>query len=38
MINQSTVSKLNEMRLASMAQTYREQLSDSKYQELSFEE
>ena len=38
MINQSTMTKLNEMRLTAMADSYREQLSDSKYQELSFEE
>jgi hypothetical protein len=38
MINQSTITKLNEMRLTAMADSYRDQLSDSKYQELSFEE
>lgn len=38
MINASTVSKLNDMRLTAMSETYRDQLSDAKYQELSFEE
>lgn len=38
MINETTIAKLNEMRLASMADSYREQLQDTSYQELSFEE
>ncbi len=38
MINQSTITKLNEMRLTAMADSYNNQLSDAKYQELSFEE
>ncbi len=38
MINQSTVHKLHEMRLSAMAEAYRNQLSDNKYQDLSFEE
>lgn len=38
MINQTTVSKLNDMRLTAMADTYRGQLTDFAYQELSFEE
>ena len=38
MINQKYDNKLNEMRLTAMADSYRDQLSDSKYQELSFEE
>lgn len=38
MTNEMTVSKLNEMRLTAMAETYRMQLSDPKFQELSFEE
>ena len=38
MVNENTVSKLNEMRLTSMADSYREQLKDNAYQELSFEE
>ncbi len=36
-INQSTVHKLHEMRLSAMAEAYRNQLSDNKYQDLSFE-
>ena len=38
MINQSTVHKLHEMRLSAMVEAYRNQLSDTKYQDLSFEE
>ncbi|HRX22444.1 MAG TPA: IS21-like element helper ATPase IstB [Syntrophomonadaceae bacterium] len=38
MINQSTITKLTEMRLTAMADSYQEQLKDSKYQELSFDE
>lgn len=38
MINETTVSKLNEMRLTSMADSYRQQLHDTAFQELSFEE
>jgi len=38
MINQSTITKLNEMRLTAMADSYQDQMSDAKYQELSFEE
>ena len=38
MTNEMTVSKLNEMRLTAMAETYRMQLSDPKFRELSFEE
>ena len=38
MINETTVSKLNDMRLAAMADTFRKQLTDSSFQELSFEE
>lgn len=38
MINQSTINKLTEMRLTAMADSYKEQTADAKYQELSFEE
>lgn len=38
MINQSTITKLNEMRLTAMADSYTDNMSDAKYQELSFEE
>lgn len=38
MINETTISKLNDMRLTAMAESYREQLRDNAYQELSFEE
>lgn len=38
MINSPTISKLHDMRLSSMADTFTGQLSDNKYKELSFEE
>ncbi|WP_027351962.1 IS21-like element helper ATPase IstB [Desulfotomaculum nigrificans] len=38
MTNESTLSKLNDMRLTAMAETYRKQLHDTDYQELSFED
>ena len=38
MMNENTVTKLNEMRLASMAESYRQQLHDSAFNELTFEE
>jgi DNA replication protein DnaC len=38
MINETTISKLIDMRLTTMAESYREQLRDNAYQELSFEE
>ena len=38
MTNESTLSKLNEMRMPAMAETYREQLRNPDYQELSFED
>lgn len=38
MLNINTVTKLNEMRLASMAESYRQQLHDSTFNELTFEE
>ncbi|OGO76950.1 MAG: AAA family ATPase [Clostridiales bacterium GWB2_37_7] len=38
MVNETTISKLNEMRLTAMANSYREQLQDNTFQILSFEE
>ena len=38
MFNITTVNKLHEMRLSAMADSLVDQLSDEKYQELSFEE
>lgn len=38
MVNENTITKLNEMRLNAMGDTYREQLQDNSYQDLSFEE
>jgi DNA replication protein DnaC len=38
MVNETTISKLNDMRLTTMAESYREQLRDNVFQELSFEE
>lgn len=38
MIRDSTLSKLNEMRLTAMAEAFQAQLQDSTFQELSFEE
>lgn len=38
MVNETTISKLNEMRLTAMAHSYREQLQDNAFQDLSFEE
>ncbi|WP_207707713.1 ATP-binding protein [Alkaliphilus serpentinus] len=38
MINETTISKLNEMRLTAMADHYRNQLQDTAFQELNFEE
>lgn len=38
MLNEQTIEKLMEMRLKSMAQTFREQLSDPSYSEFSFED
>lgn len=38
MINETTVYKLNDTRLTAMADSYREQLQDNAYQDLSFEE
>ena len=38
MLNETTVTKLNEMRLTAMAESYRNQLHDSSFDALSFEE
>jgi DNA replication protein DnaC len=38
MINESTVTKLNELRLNAMAESYRNQLQDTSFKDLSFEE
>lgn len=38
MINQSTIAKLHEMRLSAMAESYKEQIDDKKYEELTFDE
>jgi len=38
MLKETTVSKLHEMRLTSMAESYRNQLQDSSFNALSFEE
>ena len=38
MIKDSTLTKLNEMRLTAMAEAFQAQLLDSTFQELSFEE
>jgi DNA replication protein DnaC len=38
MINESTVKKLNEMRLSAMAEKYRMQLEDQNFASLSFDE
>jgi len=38
MVNETTITKLNELRLNSMAESYRNQLHDSAFNDLSFEE
>ena len=38
MISPTTVNKLHEMRLSAMAESFRSQLDDERYRELSFEE
>lgn len=38
MTNETTINKLIEMRLTTLADTYRLQLADSSMQELSFED
>ena len=38
MINQSTIDKLIEMRLTTMADAFRNQLDDPKFKEVPFED
>jgi len=38
MLNDNTVTKLHEMKLSVMAQAFREQTKDSKFNEMAFEE
>ena len=38
MVNETTISKLYEMRLTAMADSYREQLKDNAFSDLTFEE
>ena len=38
MVNETTITKLNELRLPSMADSYRRQLQDPTFKDLSFEE
>ena len=38
MVNETTIAKLNELRLNSMVESYRKQLQDSAFNNLSFEE
>lgn len=38
MVNETTITKLNELRLNSMVESYRKQLQDPAFNELSFEE
>ena len=38
MMDQNTISKLHEMRLSAMAESYGQQLQDTAFHELSFEE
>ena len=38
MTNQSTIDKLIEMRLTTMADAFRSQLNDPKFKEVSFED
>lgn len=38
MLNETTITKLNELRLNSMVESYRNQLCDSAFNSLSFEE
>lgn len=38
MVNETTITKLNELRLPSMADSYRRQLEDPTFKDLSFEE
>ena len=38
MTNQSTIDKLIEMRLTTMADAFRNQLDDTKFKEVTFED
>ncbi|MFD1068299.1 IS21-like element helper ATPase IstB, partial [Oceanobacillus locisalsi] len=38
MTTDNTLTKLTDMRMAAMAETFREQLKDASYQEMSFED
>ncbi|MUV37157.1 Insertion sequence IS408 putative ATP-binding protein [Lentibacillus sp. JNUCC-1] len=38
MTNESTLSKLNDMRMAAMAESYQEQLRNPDYQSMTFED
>ncbi|WP_378957220.1 IS21-like element helper ATPase IstB [Pelosinus sp. sgz500959] len=38
MVNEMTITKLHELRLNSMAECYRQQIHDSSFNDLSFEE
>lgn len=38
MVNETTITKLNELRLNAMVESYRNQLRDSAFKDLSFEE
>ena len=38
MLSENTLSKLYEMRLNSMAQSFRDQMTDSAYVSMQFEE
>jgi hypothetical protein len=38
MVNETTIAKLNELRLRSMVDSYRRQLEDPTFKDLSFEE
>jgi hypothetical protein len=38
MLTENTITKLQEMHLSTMANAFREQLSDSNMSELSFED
>ncbi len=38
MLNDNTVSKLHEMRLSVMAQAFHDQMKESSFAEMSFEE
>ena len=38
MLNETTIKKMNELQLNSMADSYRQQLLDVAFKDLSFEE